>query len=72
MSNWFKVDFTDKKIVLIDVDNLVPLVRDVIKETNQIIYNMKLRYSKVIAFQHPVSEQIYISSEMLKMGRQVY
>lgn len=56
--------YTDKPVVLIDSgDDLSVLMQKVITETNTMVINMNFNQHKLSMFEHPVSKQVFISSE---------
>lgn len=52
----------DSKVILIDSNSLSDLITGVCKETNLMVYNMKMDNYKVLAFEHPESKQVYVSA----------
>lgn len=54
---------SSKKVVLIGVNNLLELVQRIGKVTKHIVLHMKFNKSRVTMFEHPISKQVYVTSE---------
>jgi AAA domain len=52
-----------EKVILVGTDNLSKIIGDVSRKTRQLVYTLKLNGHRVVAFEHPCTEKIYISSE---------
>lgn len=60
-----------KKVVLVESNNLVDMINEITEKTGQLVYNMKFNKSRVVMFEHPVSNQIYVASEDYAKRKQV-
>jgi len=62
---------TDKKVVLIEIDDLKLMINKITHATNMIVTNMIIKNSTVTKFEHPVSNQIYICADDYKERKKV-
>jgi len=55
--------YSKEPVLLFETNNLAYIVNDVMTWTQTIVLNMKFARSNIIAFEHPITKQIYLASQ---------